>query len=74
MSINDSAGLESTGTTTAASPTDSTPEIDWNGPFAEWNAYDRRTGFTYVQCPDCGIEVLTGRRAHAIHREGCRHR
>jgi len=74
MSTNDSASLESTGTTIVASPTDSTPEIDWHGPFAEWNDYGRRNSSTYVQYPDCGIEVLTGRRTHAIHREGCRHR
>jgi hypothetical protein len=74
MSTNDSTGVESTGTTTAASPSESNRTINWDGPFVERNAYGTRTGYTYVQCPDCSIDVLTERRAHAAHREGCQHR
>ena len=74
MSANDPAGVESTGTTTADSPSQQTPEIDWHGPFLEVDAYGDPTGYQYVQCPACGIEVLTTQRTHATHREGCPHR
>jgi len=73
MSIDDPAGVESTGTTTAESPRETSPEIDWDGPFCEHNAYGTRTGHAYVQCPNCGIEVLTGGRSHATHRPECGH-
>lgn len=45
----------------------------WNGPFTEYNKYDRPTGHAYVRCVDCGIEVVTSQREHATHRAGCGH-
>ena len=72
MSTDDSAGVESTGTTTDASP--AATALDWNGPFSEQDAYGEQTGYTYVTCPSCGIEVLTEGRRHATHRRGCPHR
>ena len=69
MSTNDPAGVESTGTTTYSQPT----VIDWNGPFCEADAYGGTTGYTYVRCPECHVEVLTHHREHASHRAGCRH-
>lgn len=74
MSANDPAGFESTGTTTAESPPETITTIDWEGPLSEHDAYGTPTGYTYVQCPDCGVEVLTGRREHVTHRRGCPHR
>ena len=74
MSTDDSAGVESPGTTTAVSPAKPPTAIDWDGPFLEFNAYDDPTGYTYVRCPDCEIEVLTTNRTHATHRQGCPHR
>ena len=74
MSTDDSAGVESTGTTTAVSPAQSPAEIDWIGPILEVDAYGDPTGHRYVQCPACGIEVLTTDRSHATHRERCPHR
>lgn len=74
MSKLESVGVESTGTTTAESPIKTNPTIDWDGPFCERNAYDTLTGYTFVRCPDCEIEVLTGRRDHATHRPECGHR
>jgi len=74
MSRSDLASVESTGTTTAESPIETTLTIDWNGPFSERNAYGTLTGYTYVRCPDCGVEVLTGRREHVTHRPECEHR
>ena len=73
MSVNDPAGVESTGTTTAESPLETTT-IDWDGPFCERNASGDLTGHTYVRCPDCEIEVLTAHRTHATHRQECVHR
>lgn len=73
MSTDDTAGVESTGTMTAESPSEITA-IDWDGPFCERNASGDRTGYTYVQCPDCAIEVLTAQRDHATHRPECGHR
>ena len=72
MSTDDSAGVESTGTTTAESLTEET--VDWNGPFVERDAYGAPTGATYLTCPACGIEVLTDSRTHATHRQECPHR
>ncbi len=45
----------------------------WNGPFTEYNKYDRPTGHAYVRCGDCGTEVVTSQREHATHRPGCEH-
>jgi|APHM01.1.fsa_nt_gi hypothetical protein len=72
MTTNDPAGVESTGTTTDASPAETA--VDWNGPFSEQDAYGEPTGYTYLKCPACGIEVLTDTRSHATHRRGCLHR
>jgi hypothetical protein len=72
MSTDDSVGVESTGTTTDAPPAETA--VDWNGPFSEQDAYGEPTGYTYVKCPGCGIEVLTGSRRHATHRRGYLHR
>ena len=47
--------------------------VDWNGPFVERDAYGDLTGHQYVECPACGIEVLTDSRSHATHRTGCPH-
>jgi len=74
MSTDDPAGVESTGTTTAESPSHQSGPIDWNGPFLEVDAYGNVTGHQYVECPACGIEVLTDGRSHATHRSGCPHR
>ena len=74
MSDYDVTGVESTGTTTAESPLETTTAIDWDGPFCERDAYGDPTGYTYVRCPDCRIEVLTGQRDHATHRSECVHR
>ena len=74
MSIDDTAGVESTGTTAAASLAKPTSAIDWHGPFSEPDGYGGTTGYTYLKCPDCGIEVLTGHRNHATHRPECVHR
>jgi len=70
MSANAPAGVKSTGTT-GESPATTTPDIDWNGPFLEFGADNEPTGYTYVQCPACSVEVLTNSRRHATHREGC---
>ena len=71
MSTNDPAGVESTGTTTADAASSYKPTIDWEGPFVETDAYGEPTGYTYVRCPECGIEVLTSGHTHATHRSGC---
>ena len=72
MSIDDSADVESTGTTTAEWPIKTA--VDWNGPFLEVDAYGNVTGHQYVVCPVCGIEVLSESRSHATHHRGCSHR
>jgi len=43
----------------------------WEGPFAERDKYGELTGAHYVRCSSCGVEVLTGGREHATHRDGC---
>ena len=72
MSANNPAGVESTGTTTDTSPAEAA--VDWNGPFSERDAYGNVTGYQYVECSACGIEVLSDSRSHATHRRGCPHR
>lgn len=67
-------GFESTGTTTAKAQNETNSEIDWDGPFIKRTAYGTTTGYTYVRCPECRIEVLTSGRDTATHREGCLHR
>ena len=71
MPKSDPAGVESTGTTPAESPPTTPPTIEWDGPFVETDADGDPTGYRYVRCPECGIEVLTTGRAHATHRSGC---
>jgi len=75
MSRSDLASVESTGTTTVESSieADTQSVVDWSGPFVERDASGAATGYTYVRCPDCEIEVLTNSRTHATHREGCTH-
>lgn len=46
----------------------------WLGPFQEADKYGDPTGAAYVRCADCGVEVVTGDKDVATHREGCRHR
>jgi DNA-directed RNA polymerase subunit RPC12/RpoP len=74
MSTDDPAGVESTGTTTAESPAHQAATSDWNGPFLEVDAYGNLTGYQYVRCPACGIEVLAASRRHATHHPECPHR
>jgi hypothetical protein len=74
MSTNDPAGVESTGTTTAESPSHQSVTVDWNGPFFEVDAYGDLTGYQYIECSACGIEVPSDSRSHATHRRGCPHR
>jgi hypothetical protein len=62
MSTQETAGVESSG------PTE---RIKWQGPFAERDRYGEYTGASYVQCADCGIEVIVEDTDRAIHREGC---
>ncbi|OYR52922.1 hypothetical protein DJ74_00325 [Halorubrum sp. Ea8] len=69
MSTNDPTGVESTGTTTAESS--NTDSDQWVGPFTEPSPYGGTTGYTYLRCRECGIEVLTDSRTHATHRAGC---
>jgi hypothetical protein len=51
-----------------------TPETDgpvWEGPLPERDTRGRPTGAAYVRCRDCGVEVLSGNKEIAAHREGC---
>jgi hypothetical protein len=45
---------------------------DWIGPFTEFDRYGESTGYTYVRCPECGVEVLESDTASASHRPACR--
>lgn len=45
---------------------------EWEGPFPEYDKYGNLTGCSYVRCNSCGIEVLTGRKDFASHRDRCR--
>jgi len=51
-----------------------TVEGVWTPPRTEHDRYGRPTGARYVECTDCGIEVLTGHTATATHRPGCSQR
>ncbi len=44
---------------------------DWLGPMPEFDCYGNPTGEMYVECSDCGIEVLAEYTASATHRQGC---
>lgn len=51
-----------------------TPETDgpvWEGPFTEYDKYGQPTGHAYARCRGCGVEVLTGSKENAAHRDGC---
>ena len=43
----------------------------WSDPRNETDKHGRRTGARWVECLDCGVEVLVRGRDHATHREGC---
>jgi hypothetical protein len=43
----------------------------WSEPTPENNQYGEPTGYRYVRCRGCGVEVLAGDREHATHRDGC---
>ena len=45
---------------------------DWEGPFTEYNQYGEPTGYAYVRCPECGVEVLEADTSTASHRPACR--
>lgn len=45
----------------------------WKGPFLEYDKYGEPTGYRYVTCRSCGVEVLADNRENASHREGCVH-
>jgi hypothetical protein len=45
---------------------------EWVGPFTEYNQFGEPTSFTFVRCPECGVEVLDDDRATASHRPACR--
>ena len=64
----------------ADSPSSSDPLVEsdkdapvWDGPFAERDKYGGFTGAYFVRCRGCGVEVLTGDKKHAWHRDGCPH-
>lgn len=48
-----------------------TTDDKYAGPFPEYDKYGGLTGCSYVRCSSCGIEVLTGRKEFATHRDGC---
>lgn len=58
------AGVETSG---------STESIEWDGPVAERDRYERYTGSYVVRDQDGGLEVDAGDKDRATHREGCRH-
>jgi hypothetical protein len=43
----------------------------WSDSRIEYNQYGDPTGYRYVRCRGCGVEVLAGDREHATHRDGC---
>lgn len=43
----------------------------WEGPFAETDRDGRPTGYYYVECADCGRQVLTSGRENLDHGESC---
>jgi hypothetical protein len=45
----------------------------WDGPFVERDRHGDPTGYRYVRCRHCGIEVVEHEREHATHRDGCAH-
>ncbi|MFW5959440.1 MAG: hypothetical protein ACOCQ3_05510 [Natronomonas sp.] len=45
----------------------------WEGPILELDKYGEPTGYQYVRCVRCGVEVLTDDRQNASHHEGCVH-
>ena len=74
MFTNATTAEESTGLTSSAAiesraDTDDVPE--WEGPFTEHDKNGAPTGAAYVRCPECSIEVLTGSKNLAAHRDGC---
>lgn len=43
----------------------------WLGPIPEFDCYGNLTGEHYVECSDCGVEVLTDHTDTVSHRPGC---
>ena len=44
---------------------------EWCGPFPEHDRYGNPTGEKFVQCPECGVEVLEQNAERATHADGC---
>lgn len=44
---------------------------EWRGPFPEFDRYGRPTGEEYLQCPECGAEVLEQHVDRVTHADGC---